>query len=71
MGDNLTGLRRIDWIRVWLGDGPPRAEAVGSGHRLPRVVPIPLATATRLAAEGIPMVIHDECMAMPVERAGV
>jgi hypothetical protein len=60
VGEQLTGLRRIGWIRVVLGAAGPRAEAVGQGHRHPSVVPVPLATATRLAAAGIPLVVHDD-----------
>jgi hypothetical protein len=60
MVELLTGLRRVSWIRVRRGVGGLRAEAVGMGHRLPAVVPISVGTATRLAAGGVPVVVHDE-----------
>jgi hypothetical protein len=55
----LTGLRRVDWIRVLLGADGPRAEAVGIRHRSPVTAPITLTAATRLVAGGSPLVVHD------------
>jgi len=54
------GLRRVAWIRVTQGARGSRAEAFALGHRLPRVVPIPVSAAKRLAAQGVPVVVrHD------------
>jgi hypothetical protein len=58
-GSRLTGLRRVDWIRVLLGADGPRAEAVGIRHRVPAATPITLAVATRLVADGAPLVVRD------------
>jgi hypothetical protein len=52
------GFRRVDWVRVFVDDGHMRAEAVGIGFRLPAVCSIPLSTAARLIAGGIPHVTH-------------
>ena len=54
------GMRRVSWVRVVLGaDGEPvRAEVAGTGHRLPVLRPVPLATATSLAAAGVPTVVR-------------
>jgi hypothetical protein len=59
IGSQLTGLRRVDWVRVVLGDGGPTAEAVGVRHRRPAATPISIAVAARLAAEGTPLVVRD------------
>ncbi len=58
-GSQLTGLRRVDWIRVLLSHDGPRAEAVGVRHRQPATAPISLASAARLAAAGSPLVVRD------------
>ena len=58
------GLRRIEWIRLVVGEGPTRAEAVGVGYRLPVTVQIPVSLAVRLAGEGVPFVLsHPEVQA--------
>jgi hypothetical protein len=31
----LVGLRRVDWVRLVVGEGCVSAEAVGVGYRLP------------------------------------
>lgn len=51
-----TGLRRVDWVRLRVGERGPQAEAVGVGFRLPATRPIPLSTAARLVASGTPCV---------------
>jgi hypothetical protein len=57
----LPGLRRVEWIRLVVGDGVTRAEAIGVGYRLPVTVPIPVSLAVRLAGEGVPFVLsHPE-----------
>lgn len=53
------GLRRVDWVRVVVGDGAPMAEVVGVGHRRPVSRLVPLGVAARLSSEGIPLVVHD------------
>ncbi|HEY3941147.1 MAG TPA: hypothetical protein VGL60_01570 [Acidimicrobiales bacterium] len=55
-GSGVTGLRRVDWIRVVVDHHEVHAEAVGVGHRLPATCPIPLSTAAALIAEGIPSI---------------
>ena len=52
------GLRRVDWVRVFVDDGHLRAEAVGIGFRLPAVCSIPLDMAANLIAGGTPHVTH-------------
>lgn len=53
-----VGLRRVDWIRVFVDSDHARlgAEVVGVGFRLPVTCPISLATAENLIASGIPSV---------------
>jgi hypothetical protein len=55
-----VGMRRVALVRVVSGRDGVRAEAVGTGHRLPVTRAIPLATAMRLAAQGVPLVLRDE-----------
>ena len=57
-GPAVAGLRRVHWVRIILSRGrDARAEVVGMGHRLPAVRPVSLATATSLAANGVPTVV--------------
>lgn len=51
-------MRRVSWVRFVVADGATRCEAVGTGHRLPTVRPIPLDTALALVAAGVPSVIR-------------
>jgi hypothetical protein len=51
-----TGLRRIDWVRLFDNGGTFRAEVVGVGFRLPVTYAIPLSLAADLIASGIPHV---------------
>jgi hypothetical protein len=51
------GLRRVDYIRVTVGGGRPVAEVTGAAHRYPSTVRVPLRTANRLAAAGIPLLV--------------
>jgi hypothetical protein len=53
-----TGLRRVTWVRVTIEEHSIRAEAIGIGYRLPRVVPISLRNAAQLIAEGTPLVVR-------------
>jgi hypothetical protein len=52
----LVGLRRVDWVRLVVGEGCVSAEAVGVGYRLPVSCPIRMSTAARLIASGTPHV---------------
>jgi hypothetical protein len=52
-------MRRIDWVRIAVGDGSLTAEAVGVSNRLPTARPITLATALSLSEAGIPTVVRD------------
>ncbi len=54
--NEILGWRRTALVRIVDDGGPLRAEAVGQGHRLPRVVSIPMGTASRLIAGGVPSV---------------
>ncbi len=54
-----TGLRRVDWVRVVVGEDGPRAEAVGVRHRTPTSAPITLLAAAQLVAGGAPLVFRD------------
>ena len=57
MGRNeILGWRRTALVRIVDDGGVLRAEAVGQGHRLPRVAAIPLRTAACLIAGGVPSV---------------
>ncbi len=51
-----TGLRRVDWVRLVVEHDTMRAEAVGTGYRLPTSRPIPLAVAAALIGGGTPSV---------------
>lgn len=53
-----TGMRRIDWVRLTVGNGPTTAEAIGVGHRQPATRPLPLPVAARLTAEGVPFLVR-------------
>lgn len=55
-----AGMRRVDWVRVQVGEHGQRAHAMGSSHRLPRVVPISMELATELGLAGVPLVMR--CM---------
>ena len=52
-----AGLRRVAWVRVTVEAAGVRCEAVGTGHRSPTVRRIPLSTATKLIAAGVPSVV--------------
>jgi Lon protease-like protein len=53
---DVTGLRRVDWVRFLVDLDAVRAEAVGVGYRLPVARPIPLSLATAIVAQGTPSV---------------
>jgi hypothetical protein len=54
---SACGLGRVDFVRVLVGAGTLRYEAVGEGHRLPAERPIPPAVAQRLIGT-IPFVVR-------------
>lgn len=51
------GMKRISWVRIVLDDEDCRAEVHGLGHRLPRTLRVPPATASALVAEGVPLLV--------------
>jgi hypothetical protein len=51
-----AGMRRVDWIRLLVGEREVQAEAVGVAFRLPRTCRIPVALAAALIAAGTPYV---------------
>ena len=54
-------MRRVGWVRVVVKDGGEAVcHVMGTGHRLPTVLRVPLATALALAAEGVPCVVRGE-----------
>lgn len=53
-----AGMRRIHWIRIVDDGSTLTAEAIGIGHRLPVVRPIPLSVASALAARGVRTVVR-------------
>ncbi len=52
------GLAKACWVKVEVGPGGPVCHLVGPLHRRPVESPIPLATATRLMAAGVPSVVR-------------
>jgi hypothetical protein len=52
------GLRRIDFVRIILGEGTPRCEAVGISHRRTVTRLIPLRSAMALVRAGVPSVVR-------------
>jgi hypothetical protein len=55
---SLCGLRRVERVRVVVGDGHPVAVVTGVAHRYPHDFRISMATALRLADAGVPMQIE-------------
>jgi hypothetical protein len=51
-------MKRIDWVRIVLDGDDCRAEVHGVGHRVPRTVRVAMATASTLAAEGVPLLVR-------------
>ena len=49
----------MSWVRIAVDeDGVVQAAVAGLGHRRPLMRPVPLSTATALAASGVPTVIR-------------
>ena len=57
----VPGMRRVSFVRIVVGDGRTRCEAVGTGHRLPTVRPVSIEDAMALAASGVPTVVRSGC----------
>ena len=53
-----TGMRRVMWVRITVGDDGAACEVAGVGHRLPMVRRVSLDTALHLAEEGVPTVVR-------------
>lgn len=51
------GFRRLDCVRIRVGRAHTTAEVVGTVHRYPRIVSVPLSVAARLASRGVPVVV--------------
>ena len=61
------GMRRVGWVRVLVRDsGEAVCHVMGTGHRLPTVRRVPLATALTLAADGVPCVVRSESRPVPI-----
>lgn len=56
----FLGMRRVRWVRLWLGEGEVRAEVVGTSHRNPIVRSVPMSWANRLIKAGCPYVVRRE-----------
>jgi hypothetical protein len=52
------GLRRIEQVRVIVGDRRTVAEVTGIAHRYPRTFRVSLTTAAQLADAGVPLRIE-------------
>ena len=52
------GLRRIEQLRVIVGESRTVAEVTGIAHRYPRTFRVSLSTAAQLADAGIPLTIE-------------
>ena len=56
---DMLGMRRISWVHVVRNGDDATAEVHGIGHRLPRTIRVPMATASALVAAGVPLVLQD------------
>ena len=48
----MPAFRRVEGVRLIVGDGPLRAEVYGIGHRFPARVPVSIRLAARLVEAG-------------------
>lgn len=65
----LPAMRRVDGVRLIVGDGTTRAEVYGIGHRFPTTARVSLTTASRLVQAGAPLTIkHDSGVVREAER---
>ena len=66
LGLPTTGLTRIGFVRVEVGDGAPTCHVVGTlRHRLV-ARPVPVGVATALIAQGVPSVVRHPDVHRPV-----
>jgi hypothetical protein len=65
-----VGLRRVDWVRVFVADGQTVAEMAGVAHRYPRRFRVSLAGAARLAEAGVPLRIEHPGASCEPDTAG-
>lgn len=56
----VPALRRVDEVRLIVGDGPVRAEVLGIGHRFPARVRVSIGLAARLVEAGAPLRVQRE-----------
>lgn len=61
-------MRRVNWVRIEVSAGGRIVcEANGVGHRLPTTHRIALATASALAASGVPTIVRSPQPSAPAE----
>ena len=53
----IPAFRRVEGVRLIVGDGPLRAEVYGIGHRLPARVQISIKLAAQLVEAGAPLTV--------------
>jgi hypothetical protein len=53
----VPALRRVEGVRLIVGDGPLRAEVHGKGHRFPARMPVSIGLASRLVEAGAPLTV--------------
>lgn len=63
------GRIRVSWVKVEVGAGSTVCEIVGSAHGRPVTRRVPLGTATRLVAQGAPVVVHPHQPVHPPQPA--
>lgn len=54
----LFGFRRVERVRIITSADRTIAEVTGVVHRYPRTIRVPLRTATRLVAAGLPVTVE-------------
>jgi len=59
------GFRRVEGVRVIVSGGRAVAEVTGITHRYPRTFRISLASAARLAGEGVPCHVERRAQRSP------
>lgn len=66
---SVLGMRRVNWVRIEvLAEGSVVCDVIGVGHRLPIALRVPLATATGLAASGVPTIVRCTKLSAAAER---
>jgi hypothetical protein len=64
---SALGFRRVEFVRLIVGDQGTTAEVVGVTHRLPHTIRVPLRTAQALIDAGVPRYVEAR-RGNPVER---